>query len=272
VTVQEILEEVITLPEAATIAAQMGYSLDRSNLLRYARSGRLAARKSEGTWLTTRSALQALILELAAQPRGRPRAEAPTWATFKMTPELVATLDQIDELRAQVNGLEQSPADEERLRRELTIEVIYHTNRIAGNRLSLPEVRAIVGAFWEKRKSTKGRDGGANVKDEEGSMPELLKEIVRRIRTVSDPEQIILFGSYARGDFGPDSDLDLLVIKGEVDSTRAEAARIYRALADLAVPIDVVVVRTAYVQRYGDLVGTVVRPALREGKVLYARR
>jgi hypothetical protein len=42
-------------------------------------------------------------------------------------------------------------------------------------------------------------------------------------------------------------------------------------LADLTVPVDVVVVRTAYVQRYGDLVGTVVRPALREGKVLYAR-
>jgi hypothetical protein len=47
--------------------------------------------------------------------------------------------------------------------------------------------------------------------------------------------------------------------------------RIYHALADLTVPIDVIVVRTAYVQRYGDLVGTVVRPALREGKVLYAR-
>ncbi|RMF35973.1 MAG: nucleotidyltransferase domain-containing protein [Chloroflexi bacterium] len=106
---------------------------------------------------------------------------------------------------------------------------------------------------------------------EKSSVPELLAEIVRRIRAVSDPEQIILFGSQARGDFRPDSDLDLLVIKEKVDSTRAEAARIYRALADLAVPVDVVVVRTAYVQRYGDLVGTVVRPALREGKVLYAR-
>ena len=100
---------------------------------------------------------------------------------------------------------------------------------------------------------------------------ELLEEITRRIRTVSDPEQIILFGSYARGDFRPDSDLDLLVIKDEVDSTRAEAARIYGVLADIGVPVDLVVVRTAYVQRYGDLVGTVVRPALREGKVLYAR-
>lgn len=100
---------------------------------------------------------------------------------------------------------------------------------------------------------------------------DLLEEIVRRIQSISNPAKIILFGSYARGDFGPDSDLDLLVVEDEVDSTRAETARIYRALADLAVPVDVVVVRTSYVQQYGDLVGTVVRPALREGRVLYAR-
>lgn len=103
------------------------------------------------------------------------------------------------------------------------------------------------------------------------SLPELLTEITRRIQAVSDPEEIILFGSFARGDEGPNSDLDLLVVKAEVDSTRAEAARIYLALADLPVPVDVVVVRQTYVQRYGDLVGTVVRPALREGKILYAR-
>jgi predicted nucleotidyltransferase len=106
---------------------------------------------------------------------------------------------------------------------------------------------------------------------ENEALHELLEEITRRIRAVSDPEQIILFGSYARGDFNPHSDLDLLVIKERVDSTRAEAARIYRALADLAAPVDVVVMRKAYVQRFGDLVGTVARPALREGKVLYAR-
>jgi predicted nucleotidyltransferase len=100
---------------------------------------------------------------------------------------------------------------------------------------------------------------------------ELLAEITRRIRSASDPQQIVLFGSYARGEHGPDSDLDLLVIVDHAESTRAETTRIYQALADLTVPIDVVVVRRAYVERYGDLVGTVVRPALHEGKVLYAR-
>jgi uncharacterized protein len=107
--------------------------------------------------------------------------------------------------------------------------------------------------------------------EEKKALDEILDEITRRIRAISEPEQIILFGSYARGDFTPHSDLDLLVIKDKVDSTSAEAARIYTALADLELPIDVLVMRKAYVERYGDLVGTVARPALREGKVLYAR-
>lgn len=99
----------------------------------------------------------------------------------------------------------------------------------------------------------------------------LLTEITRRIVAVSDPQQIILFGSRARGEAGPDSDLDLLVIKDEVTSPRAEAARIYRALAGLSTPVDVVVARSDYVRRHRDIIGTVVRPALREGRVLYAR-
>ncbi len=99
----------------------------------------------------------------------------------------------------------------------------------------------------------------------------LLDEIVQRIVAASDPQQIILFGSQARGDAGSDSDLDILVIKDEVASPRAESARIYRALAGLRTPVDIVVVRADYVRRHRDMVGTVVRPALREGRLLYAR-
>jgi predicted nucleotidyltransferase len=98
-----------------------------------------------------------------------------------------------------------------------------------------------------------------------------LPEITERIVQVSDPDQIILFGSYAMGDYRPDSDLDLLIIKDQVQSTREEAAKIYHALAHMGIPIDVVVVRKAYVQRYGVLIGTIVRPALKEGRVIYAR-
>jgi predicted nucleotidyltransferase len=98
-----------------------------------------------------------------------------------------------------------------------------------------------------------------------------LDEITQRIVAVSDPQQIILFGSQARGDAGSDSDLDILVVKDEVESLGAEAARIYRALAGLSTPVEVVVARSDYVRRHRDVIGTIVRPALREGRVLYAR-
>lgn len=96
----------------------------------------------------------------------------------------------------------------------------------------------------------------------------LLAEIIQRIIAVSDPQQIIMFGSQARGDANEDSDLDLLVIKDGVESPRAEAGRIYRALAGIRTPVDIVVANADYVRRHTGVVGTVVRPALREGKVL----
>jgi hypothetical protein len=155
---QEVLREVVTLPEASDLAVAMGYGLDRSNLLRYARAGRLPARKSGGTWLTTRSAVQALIVELAGETRGRPRTLVTPWTEVSMSPELTETLAEIDHLRSELAQQARSPEDEEHLRRELTVEAIYHSNRIEGNQLSLPEVRAIVNAFWAESES----HGGAN--------------------------------------------------------------------------------------------------------------
>ena len=152
--IPHILEEVVTLPEAATIASQMGYALDRSNLLRYAHSGRLIARKSEGAWLTTRSALRALIAELALAPRGRPRQESPTWAQVETTTNLGATLAAIDDLRVQLAAQKRTEAERIQLRRELTVEAIYRTNRIEGNQLSLHEVRAIVESLWAESNSS----------------------------------------------------------------------------------------------------------------------
>jgi hypothetical protein len=149
--VREYLEEVITLPEASILAGKMGYAMDRSNLLRYARSGRLLARKSQGTWLTTRAALQALIVEVAAEARGRPRTGEPDWAAVEVAPELAATLGEIDDLQAQLAAQPLSAPQREQLRRELTVEAIYHTNRIEGNPLTLPEVRAVVAAYWAEQ-------------------------------------------------------------------------------------------------------------------------
>jgi predicted nucleotidyltransferase len=98
-----------------------------------------------------------------------------------------------------------------------------------------------------------------------------LREIVRRIVAAVDPEKIILFGSAARGTMGPDSDLDLLVVKsGEYHPVDASQA-VYRTLPDIDLSIDVIVATPEALAKYGDSFCVVYYPALREGKLLYDR-
>ncbi|MGD0497391.1 MAG: nucleotidyltransferase domain-containing protein [Bryobacteraceae bacterium] len=96
-------------------------------------------------------------------------------------------------------------------------------------------------------------------------------EIVERITRRFSPEKIILFGSRARGDARPDSDVDLLVLFQEVDDARARAVELYVALVGCGVATDILVSTTARFERYKNVVNTVYWPAAREGKVLYER-
>ncbi len=99
----------------------------------------------------------------------------------------------------------------------------------------------------------------------------VLEEIVRRIVIVADPDSIILFGSAARGEGGPDSDVDLLVVKSGSVHRRRLAQRIYMNLFGVGRPVDLVVVTPQDVERYRDSVGVIIGPALREGRVIYER-
>jgi predicted nucleotidyltransferase len=101
--------------------------------------------------------------------------------------------------------------------------------------------------------------------------PAKIARMVRRIVTRFDPERIILFGSRARGGASPDSDVDLLVVMPVQGSKRRKGLDIDLAVYDLNCPVDVVVVTPEEYSRHADIVGTVVYPAVREGKVLYAR-
>ena len=97
----------------------------------------------------------------------------------------------------------------------------------------------------------------------------LLDEIVRRIVAAVHPQRIILFGSTARGDMGPHSDLDLLVVAATADRS-ATAHAVRQALRGLGVAKDVIVVTPEDVERHKDNRGLVLYPALRDGKLLYA--
>jgi len=98
----------------------------------------------------------------------------------------------------------------------------------------------------------------------------ILDDLVRRILAVVQPRQIILFGSAARGDMRPDSDLDILVVVPDGTPRRQTAQIIYRNLIGLRAAVDVVVATESDLHQYGDNFSLVYYPALREGRAIYA--
>jgi predicted nucleotidyltransferase len=96
----------------------------------------------------------------------------------------------------------------------------------------------------------------------------ILDTIIERIVEVAEPERILLFGSAARGDMGPHSDFDLLVVKSGVHR-RKLAQRIYRNLIGVGQPVDVVVVTPEDLEQYGDSHALIISPALKEGTEIY---
>ncbi|MGD8719270.1 MAG: nucleotidyltransferase domain-containing protein [Candidatus Zixiibacteriota bacterium] len=100
--------------------------------------------------------------------------------------------------------------------------------------------------------------------------PRFLKELVARVVQAAAPSRVIMFGSRARGDAGPRSDVDLLVVVNNLESRRALAAKIYEALADVHVAADIVVATEEDLRTKSGVRGALVNRALREGVTLYA--
>src|SRR5262249_1772737 len=101
--------------------------------------------------------------------------------------------------------------------------------------------------------------------------PAYIDRMVKRIVKKFHPQRVILFGSYARGDAGPNSDLDLLVVMAVEGDVRQKRLEIRQALPGTAVPLDVIVTTPEDFAWRRDVIGTIEWPAAREGKVLYAR-
>ena len=95
-----------------------------------------------------------------------------------------------------------------------------------------------------------------------------LDDIIRRVVEVAQPERIILFGSAARDDMNANSDVDLLIIKAGVDTVRL-MAQVYRRLHGVGAAVDAIVVTPADVERFKDSHALIIKPALREGRVVY---
>src|ERR1700676_1594656 len=95
--------------------------------------------------------------------------------------------------------------------------------------------------------------------------PAILADIVERVVKAAEPEKIVLFGSAARGTMGPDSDLDLLVIKGGKFNFWRVLDTFHGDLRSADMPVDVVLVTPEQVEQYRNSHCLVICPALREG-------
>jgi predicted nucleotidyltransferase len=102
------------------------------------------------------------------------------------------------------------------------------------------------------------------------SLEDVLKETIKRILSVVQPKKVVLFGSAARGEMHPDSDIDLLVVIPSGMHRRKTAQRIYRNLIGVGFAADIIVITEDDIERFKDNIGMVIKPALNEGKVLYA--
>jgi predicted nucleotidyltransferase len=98
-----------------------------------------------------------------------------------------------------------------------------------------------------------------------GTIGVIVDRIVQRVH----PLRVVLFGSQARGTATAISDVDLLVVLSEAPDKRRVAVEIRRLLSDLPVSKDIIVTTPDEIARRGSLPGSVLRAALREGRVLY---
>lgn len=96
----------------------------------------------------------------------------------------------------------------------------------------------------------------------------LIGEAGRRLAAAAPNSEVILFGSHARGEAGRHSDVDFRVVEPDVENGAEESVRLRRALRDLRMPTDIVVVSRRYADEWGCVHGSVVHAAYSHGRVL----
>lgn len=96
-----------------------------------------------------------------------------------------------------------------------------------------------------------------------------IKNIVKIIAETENPDQIILFGSYANDSANEDSDLDLLIVKDSQVETNKRCLEIRKKLRGSKIPIDLVMYTKEEIESWKDTKGSFISQLLATGKVIY---
>jgi len=102
-----------------------------------------------------------------------------------------------------------------------------------------------------------------------GISQSLINEVVQRILSIVEPQQIILFGSAATENMTKDSDIDLLVLKSKSSDTRKESVSIRQAMRGLGYPFDIIVMDVKRFEESKNIIGGIAYPANKYGKIIY---
>ena len=99
--------------------------------------------------------------------------------------------------------------------------------------------------------------------------PRAIAEIVDRIVQAASPHRIVLFGSYARNEADPESDVDLLVLFDELTDRHEMTRRLYSRLVGSALPKDLVIATRREFERYREVTNCIFWVAAHHGQVIY---
>ena len=98
-----------------------------------------------------------------------------------------------------------------------------------------------------------------------------IDRIIPLVVSLVSPTQIILFGSYARGDNSSKSDIDLLIVKKDLKNEREINNLLYRAFFEnkINIPIDLISIDYDKYNELNNVVGYVYKSIKEQGKVIY---
>ena len=102
------------------------------------------------------------------------------------------------------------------------------------------------------------------------SNTEIIDSLVKQIIGLVNPLRVILFGSAARGEAGPSSDLDILVVMPDGANRRRTAQYLYRELDATGISLDILVSTPSVLERHKDNIGLIYRTILHQGREIYA--